>query len=420
MDAGSQWLINEGERRIGRAAPAQRADSIQLPDDSRLSEEHAYLFKQDNEVVLQDAGSKNGSFVNGVRVEKCRLQDTDILRLGSSLFILRLLDSSRFAAAEPVVLHDVIFRSPEMHELRTYAEQLASADDLVLLLGETGTGKERIAHYIHNTHRRDKKFVAINCASLTPELADSALFGHERGAFTGAGTSQLGAFREAGAGTLFLDEVGELPPLVQSKLLRALAERKIMPVGSAKDSPFHARVIAATNRDLDSAVSDGGFRPDLLYRLRACTLEIPPLRVRREDILPILSARFAPDYQPRLNRYLVERLLLHRWPDNARGVVNLAQHFQRRFPQAATLELQHLPSWLPADSFASSVVDSAASSPVVFASSEKQPSTEELLSLLQQHRGNKAAIARHRGASERTVGRWLAAHGLEFWQWRRK
>ena len=113
-------------------------------------------------------------------------------------------------------------------------------------------------------------------------------------------------------------------------------------------------------------------------------------------------------------------MLLHHWPDNARGVVNLAQHLQRRFPQATTLELQHLPSWLPADNPASSATDAALSSPALLASTERQPSTEGLLSLLQQHRGNKAAIARHSGASERTVGRWLAAQGLEFWQWRRK
>lgn len=421
----SQWVLEDGDRWIGRAASLSVAGSIALPTDCRLSEKHASITKRADSVILNDAASTNGSFVNGVRIDRATLHDKDIVRLGSSVFIFRRLDSVDVAMSGSAVLNDVVFRSPEMQQLRTHAEQVARCDDLVLILGETGTGKERLAQYIHGAHRAAEKFVAINCANLTPEMADSTLFGHERGAFTGAISSQLGAFREAGVGTLFLDEVGELPAIVQAKLLRSLAERTIMPVGSAKQIPYQARIIAATNRNLAAASVDGSFRADLLYRLRALTLDVPPLRERREDILPILRSRFAPGYLPLLNRHLVERLLLYAWPENARGLVNLATHFQRRFPQATTLDLQHVPTWLRLDGSVAHAPRVVASFPaqeesLTLPRAHKLPSEHELLALLEQHRGNKAAIARHSGTSERTVSRWLAAHRLEFWQWRRK
>jgi len=230
-------------------------------------------------------------------------------------------------AREP---HSLLGTSPVMQELFKHIGLLTTNDLTVLLQGETGVGKERVARAIHyNSARRDHPFVAVNCAAVPEALLESELFGHERGAFTGASQIQVGKFEAATAGTLLLDEVGELPLGLQAKLLRVLQEREFFRVGGARPLALRARVIAASNQDLAEAVQAGQFRKDLYYRLHVASITIPPLRDRPEDI-PELIAHFLQEAARRLSmtpatvaEAALTKLLAYGWPGNVRELENL-------------------------------------------------------------------------------------------------
>jgi len=199
---------------------------------------------------------------------------------------------------------DVVGKSLAMERIMRLVERVASAPSSVLITGESGSGKELIARALHEGgDRTDKPFIALNCAALPEQLLESELFGHERGAFTGAESRKDGLFRAAGHGTLFLDEVGELPLTLQVKLLRVLQQRTVRPVGGQEEIAFHCRVIAATNRDVEREVSEGRFREDLYYRLNVINLKLPPLRDRVEDI-PLLAEHFLVKHSAQQNKRL--------------------------------------------------------------------------------------------------------------------
>jgi DNA-binding NtrC family response regulator len=221
---------------------------------------------------------------------------------------------------------DLVGSSSAMREVQKSIGMLADSDATVLLLGETGTGKEVVAHAIHRHGRRSKApFVPVNCAAIPGELLESLLFGHVRGAFTGAVADRAGSFREAQGGTLFLDEIGDMDMVMQAKLLRALQERVVTPVGG-RSIQVDVRVIAATHRDLQQAVRDGRFREDLYYRLGVVPLPLPPLRERLADIIPLAEhflAASAEGLAPkRLTPEAAARLLAHPWPGNVRELLN--------------------------------------------------------------------------------------------------
>ena len=202
----------------------------------------------------------------------------------------------------------------------------ADSDATILILGETGTGKELVARALHEHGRRSKRpFVAVNCAAIPGELLESELFGHVKGAFTGAATDRTGAFREADGGTLFLDEIGDMPAAMQAKILRALQEKVVTPVGG-KPASVNARVIAATHRDLARMVEQGGFREDLYYRLNVVPIALPPLRERQVDILPLaqhfLQRSGRQNASKRLTQSALARLLEYSWPGNVRELKN--------------------------------------------------------------------------------------------------
>jgi two-component system response regulator PilR (NtrC family) len=229
---------------------------------------------------------------------------------------------------------------------------VAGSDATVLVTGESGTGKEIVARAIHaRSPRRDKRFVAINCGAIPENLIESELFGHVRGAFTGAVADRPGCFRMADTGSLFLDEIGELPLHLQVKLLRVLQERTFRPVGSETNVAVDVRIIAATNRDLLTSVRDGRFREDLFYRLNVITIDLPPLRERREDI-PLLIRHFLRQFsdlhERRVTRFSVAagRLLLqHHYPGNIRELENIVEHAVA-LCDAETATEEHLPPYL--------------------------------------------------------------------------
>ena len=226
----------------------------------------------------------------------------------------------------------IIGASPALRKVLKHAETVAPTDSTVLIYGETGTGKELIARAIHDLGpRRSKPFVKLNCAAIPTGLLESELFGHEKGAFTGAIAQRIGRFEVANGGTIFLDEIGEVPLEMQTKLLRVLQEREFERLGSSRTLQTDARLIAATNRDLEAMVGDQKFRSDLFYRLNVFPIQVPPLRERQSDI-PLLIRHFAQQFSKRMNKVLnaipsmtMEALCRYPWPGNIRELQNVIE-----------------------------------------------------------------------------------------------
>ncbi|CAM3384758.1 Fis family transcriptional regulator [Pseudomonas floridensis] len=226
-----------------------------------------------------------------------------------------------------------VFEDPKSRALLEHVRQVAPSDASVLIIGETGTGKELVARHVHAlSARRDKPFVAVNCGAFSENLIEAELFGHEKGAFTGAVGAKAGWFEEANGGTLFLDEIGDLPMSLQVKLLRVLQEREVVRLGSRKSIPIDVRVLAATNVQLEKAINAGHFREDLYYRLDVVNLELSPLRERPGDILP-LALHFIDVYSQRLRHGPVRvsaeaehKLRTYSWPGNIRELENVIHH----------------------------------------------------------------------------------------------
>lgn len=254
--------------------------------------------------------------------------------------------------------HGLIGSSPEMHRVYSLIEKIADTDSTVLITGESGTGKELVARIIHyNSSRAERNFVPLNCAAIPKDLLETELFGHEKGAFTGATTTRIGRFELANGGTLFLDEIGELDPSLQVKLLRVLQEREFERVGSTKTIKVDVRIIAATNKDLEELTDEGRFREDLYYRLNVIHIHLPPLRERKEDI-PLLIEHFLAKQSknkkrkpPIITKEIMKVFMNYGWPGNVRELENiierltilnsgeeikiedLPQRFQKMFPE---------------------------------------------------------------------------------------
>ena len=305
----------------------------------------------------------------------------------------------------------IIFRSESVGRALMLAEKVAPTKSTVLIMGESGTGKEVLARYIHrHSGRNEHPFLAINCAALPPTLLESELFGHKKGSFTGADTDKKGLFVEAGEGTLFLDEVGELPLELQAKLLRALQEKEVRPVGGVKDQKVEARIVAATNQDLREMVSEGRFREDLYYRLAVFPLAIAPLRDRRQDIL-LLARHFlsilSPGH-PGFSPQAVRVMEAHAWPGNVRELENWVEY-------AVVLagEERIMPEHLPQS------VDACPPGQLSLSNlAQDLPSSEELEKryiklVLDRTDGNRSEAARILGLSVSTLWRRLKADSDE-------
>jgi DNA-binding NtrC family response regulator len=302
---------------------------LALSDDS-VSRRHAEIGLEAEGYSLRDLASTNGTRVDGVLVREALIDAPEVtVSVGETDLKIRVKDdeiehrlslNSRFGA--------LVGRSPLMRRTFELLERAAEGDTTVLLFGESGTGKELLAEELHaRSARASGPMVVLDCSALTPALAGSELFGHVRGAFTGALDSRAGAFEEASGGTLFLDEIGELPLELQPALLRALAEREVKPVGSDRYRAVDVRVVAATHRDLARAVAGGTFRADLYYRIAVLRVTVPPLRQRREDV-PLLAEEFVrrlrPDVSPEavLTPALLAAFRAHSWPGNVRELRN--------------------------------------------------------------------------------------------------
>jgi DNA-binding NtrC family response regulator len=285
----------------------------------------------------------------------------------------------------------------------------------VLICGETGTGKELVARALHDQSGRRGEFVPVNCGSIPKELVETELFGHERGAFTGAGTRKAGLFQQADGGTLFLDEIGELPDVLQTRLLRALENGVVRPVGATREALVNVRVVAATHVDLEKAVADGRFRRDLYYRLAAAIITTPPLRARRSDI-PLLVDRILRDEaggsgQCRLSAAAMGAVMEHTWPGNVRELKNVLRRATAlgggRVIEPADLKLAPLPPSAQGEG-----LDDEEQLRLIGQTFE-QIEREVLLRTLKRCSGNQRAASEALGIPRSTLNDKLRRYGVE-------
>jgi DNA-binding NtrC family response regulator len=297
-------------------------------DDKKVSAVHMELVATERGVRVRDLGSRNGTFLSDTRIGEVYLLKPTILICGESTLEFNPSTPEQVEVPDVAEFGPLVGTSAVMRGVFERLRKAAPTELTVLITGETGTGKELVAQAIHEASaRKSKPFVVVDCGAIPATLAESALFGHERGSFTGAVDKRISPFVEADGGTIFLDELGELPVDVQPKLLRALAEQRIKSVGSNSYRPVNVRVIAATRRDLVREVNSGNFRSDLYFRVAQLKVELPALRERLEDI-PGLVRRMCADLGEkgaynRISSDSLERLMRHDWPGNVRELRNV-------------------------------------------------------------------------------------------------
>ena len=318
-------------------------------------------------------------------------------------------------------LGSMIGRSSEMEKLYRILSKVAQSSHPVLILGESGTGKELVAHTLHAYGpNAQKPFLPVDCSSLVPTLMESELFGYVKGAFTGANHAKDGLLVSAGGGTVFLDEIGELSLELQAKLLRALQEKEVRPVGATHRVPIHARIVAATNRDLGAMVEKGAFRKDLFYRLNVVNLKLPPLRDRREDI-PLLAAHFLDRISRErgqkftLSDEVLRTMMRYNWPGNVRELENAVER-ACTFSSGPVLHLGDLPTQLQQDGLNAQRAGAAKPEADGPSDGEVVPLAEmerhAILSTIQKLNGDKLKAAKLLGIGKTTLYRKLKEYGI--------
>ena len=302
--------------------------------DPLVSRLHARVDVEDADYVLRDLGSTNGTLIGGTRIRAACLDDGATIELGGTKLRFRLLDEPfEIPLAEEDRFGDLLGRSVAMRELFATCARVAPTDATVIIEGETGTGKDLVARAIHqHSARANRPFVVLDCGAIPASLIESELFGHEKGAFTGASAARAGVFERGDGGTVFLDELGELALELQPKLLRCLETGQFHRVGGERSVSVDIRVIAATNRDLPRMIAENRFRADLYYRLAVIKLTVPALRERREDI-PLLAGNFVREalaetpspIAPETLEAMFGELTRHDWPGNVRELRNVVE-----------------------------------------------------------------------------------------------
>ena len=324
-------------------------------DAASVSRQHLVLRVADGRFTVEDVGSANGTFLHGDRLPTGRpaaLSPGDAVYVGDFALIVRGVRGDAGGLGDDERLHESPLGSPAMRAVYEHIDSVAPSTINVLILGETGVGKDIVAQALHARSGRRGPLVRVNCAALSASLLESELFGHERGAFTGAHSAKPGLLEVAAGGSAFLDEVGEMPLALQSTLLHAIETREVQRVGSVTPRAVDVRFIAATNRPLEADAASGRFRANLYYRLAGFTIAVPPLRERREDILPLaeamlarLSARAGLPSPPQLNEEAERRLVAHAWPGNVRELRNVIER-ALLLANGRTIDVSHLPSAL--------------------------------------------------------------------------
>ncbi len=414
---GLEWKVTLGAETVvlGRASSTAAVPAVRHDTVSRSHFE--IRWDADQGVHLgRDLGSHNGSRVDGspVGAQAVPLRDQSVLQLGDVTLVYDAVASAVVVPEAQTELENCPGLSQKAMTLRSALMRAARDPSPVLLVGETGTGKEFAARELHARSRRRGPLLTINCAALSAQIIDSQLFGHVRGAFTGAAADAPGMFRSADGGTLFLDEIGELPLELQPKLLRALQEGEVQPVGGNKIVKVDVRVVAATNRELDRAVDNGTFRRDLYARLSLWEIHMPALRERRADLFGWISRlhrawldrRSDVDPAPlQFDPEVAEVLLLHGWPSNLREVDRLVHGLAASTPPGELVGRSDLPTWFVDPESGDDDLPPPAVKRAV-------PGREEFVAEFERLGGNVRALAKHFERDRRQIYRWIDSYGL--------
>ncbi len=386
-------------------------------DDAEVSTLHLEVRAGSDGVIIRDLGSTNGTFVGALRVQEATVTVPTEVTIGRTKLTIEPTSKRRVEVGYLDRFGGLVGSSPKMRRVFSVLEKVAPTQLSVLILGETGCGKEVVAQAIHEASpRKTGPFVVVDCGSIPPTLAESLLFGHERGAFTGANERRKGALSEADGGTLFLDELGELPLELQPKLLRAVAERKIKRVGGSAYEDIDVRILAATRRDLGTEMNAGRFRSDLFFRIAQVRVELPPLRDRLADIealaITICERAGRAEQAPAVLAWIDQRMGGYDWPGNVRELVNVVS-------VAATLA--DTPGAID-DVFALTrgtmpSVEVPRSAATAFADSKKQAISaferEYFRDLATRAKGNVSEMARQSGMERHHVRAYLRKYGIE-------
>jgi len=404
-------------RRVERTRTGDRTIvRIGVPD-RRMSGDHARIVLGEGVVTVADLGSTNGTLVNSVRVERRTLASDDVVETGQTLFVYsELVERATWRTSNV----DTEAGAPSLPGLTTLdpaqatklerVKRVAASSVSVMLLGETGTGKEVLARAIHALSQRPGPFVAINCGAIPATLVESQLFGHVKGAFSGAVRDEPGLVRSAHFGTLFLDEIGDLPAPSQAALLRVLQEGEVMPLGSTRATKVDIRVVCATHRPLDDLMERGEFRRDLYGRLAGFQYTIPPLRHRRVDLGLLVAAllkgpKIREGERLRFRADAARAMLRYDWPLNVRELEQCLTT-SSVLAEEGVIRLEDLP---PA------VVDAAApmSEAAPVNAERDEALRRELLLRLAETRGNVSEVARAMGKARQQVQRWVRRFGID-------
>ncbi|MGF1466547.1 MAG: sigma 54-interacting transcriptional regulator [Sandaracinaceae bacterium] len=416
----------------------REGDNVLCIPESAVSRYHGRVERRPDGCWIIDNGSTNGVLVNGLRVHVHRLEDHDIVRIGDSLYRFGTdglsgygayrLDGTIRDSSRPV-RHSIrdcpLVGGYQVDRLLERVEKVARTQLSVVITGESGTGKELLARTVHTVSGRTGPFQAINCAALPAQLIESELFGHKKGAFTGASQDKVGLVKAAHRGTLFLDEIGDMPQEAQAKLLRVLQERMVLPIGATVAEPVDVRVGCATHRDLDELVAAGRFRGDLFARLRDFMVRLPPLRERKEDLYALTRHFLAKAGRPNATvalPYLVGLAHYH-WPYNVRELESAVKLSIALADPGQELDLPLLPETVRASvqdhgkrgAPRSDMTAEPTNSPSGRAASPSETALRELLS---RHRGNIAAVGRALGKERMQIHRWLKRYGIDVGEYR--
>ena len=364
---------------------------------------------------IADLGSRNGVRVNGRSVPEAEIHTGDVVRLGGWIGVV---------TAHPGALREIapgLWGGARLDAALEPLRRAAPSDLPIVLQGETGTGKEVVTRALHGWSGRTGPLVAVNCAALPANLAEGELFGYRRGAFTGADRASPGFFRSADGGTLLLDEISDLPLALQAKLLRVLEERAVQPLGETRPVPVDVRIVVAGQQPLVDAVRAKAFRADLLARLDGLTVELPPLRDRREDVLPLFCRLLEEAGQgraPAIDSDLAERLCIHDWPFNVRELVLLVRRLVALHGTGTTLQASQLPSRIGEAAAARPVHPPSTSTrgpaPVMGSPASQEPvQLPALIAALRASRGVVARAAALLGISRQRAYRLMEAQGVD-------
>jgi transcriptional regulator with PAS, ATPase and Fis domain len=412
-NVGREYIVESDLVRVG----ANPDNDIVIPDGT-VSRHHLEILVEEDGHVVRDLGSTNGTDISGCRIKEAYLYPGAQIGLGDVVLQFRpLKELVEVKLSTENNFGKMLGHSTKMRALFHLAERVAARDTTVLITGETGTGKGLLAEEIHNRSSRcHGPFVVVDCSTIPEKLIEVELFGHVKGAFTGAISSRIGSFEEANGGTIFLDEIGELPRNLQPKLLRILERQEIKRVGETSSIPIDVRIIAATNRNLRSDVDTNNFREDLFFRISVFELKIPPLRERNDDI-PFLAKEFINTFSPKVERVLGDDAIHffqgHDWPGNVRELRNVIE----RIINLVDERLIDVPAMMSTSltNVGPGPDNKAAqqSGRLSFQEAKEIAERRYLLSLLKQHDNNISAAAKTAGIQRQSLHRLIRKHAIK-------